>query len=110
MAVRTILSDRGDSGRRLDLVLRRHLANLETATRTRVQTWIDDGTVSINGQTVRRAAARVAAGDVLAVDIPDSALPAVRTLAPQAIQLEVLFEDDYLLAVNKPPGIVVHPT
>ena len=75
MALRTFLSDRGDTGRRLDLVLRRHLANLEVATRNRVQTWIDDGTVSINGQTVRRAAARIAAGDVLTVDIPDADVP-----------------------------------
>jgi 23S rRNA pseudouridine1911/1915/1917 synthase len=110
MAVRTFLSDRGDTGRRLDLVLRRHLANLETATRTRVQTWIGKGTVSINGQTVRRAAARVAVGDVLTVDIPDAAIPPRRALEPQQINLHVIFEDDHLLVLNKPAGIVVHPT
>jgi len=82
MAVRTFLSDRGDTGTRLDLVLRRHLANLESVTRTRVQTWIDKGTVSINGHTVRRAAARVAAGDVLTVDIPDADAPAPRRIEP----------------------------
>ena len=110
MALRTFLSDRGDTGRRLDLVLRRHLANLETATRTRVQTWIDKGTVSINGQTVRRAAARVAVGDVLTVDIPDAAIALPRVLDPQPASLAILFEDEHLLLVNKPPGIVVHPT
>jgi 23S rRNA pseudouridine1911/1915/1917 synthase len=110
MGIRTFLTDRGDNGARLDLVLRRHLANLETATRTRVQSWIDQGTVSINGQTVRRAAARVAAGDVLTVDTPDAALPLRRTLEPQDAFLDILFEDDHLLVVNKPPGIVVHPT
>ncbi len=110
MGIRTFLSDRGDTGRRLDLVLRRHLANLETATRTRVQTWIDKGTVSINGQTVRRAAARVAVGDVLTVDIPDAAVPFRRTLEPQPAALRILFEDDYLLVLSKPPGVVVHPS
>ena len=110
MGIRTVLTDRGDNGTRLDLVLRRHLANLETATRTRVQSWIDQGTVSINGQTVRRAAARVTAGDVLTVDTPDAALPPRRTLEPQSASLDILFEDDHLLVVNKPPGIVVHPT
>ena len=110
MAVRTFLSDRGDTGTRVDLVLRRHLANLESATRTRVQTWIDKGTVSINGQTVRRAATRVAAGDVLTVDIPDAALPLRRTLEPEHAALHILFEDDHLLVVNKPAGIVVHPS
>jgi 23S rRNA pseudouridine1911/1915/1917 synthase len=110
MAVRTFLSDRGDTGRRVDLVLRRHLANLESATRSRVQTWIDKGTVSINGQTVRRAATRVAAGDVLAVDIPEGAIPLPRPLNPQYAQLDILFEDDHLLVLNKPAGIVVHPS
>jgi len=110
MAVRTFLSDRGDTGRRVDLVLRRHLANLESATRSRVQTWIDKGTVSINGQTVRRAATRVAAGDVLAVDIPDGAIPPPRPLKPQHAQLDILFEDDHLLVLNKPAGVVVHPS
>ena len=110
MGIRTFLSDRGDNGTRLDLVLRRHLANLETATRTRVQSWIDQGTVSINGQTVRRAAARVAAGDVLTVDIPDAAVRLHRPLEPQFASLDILFEDDHLLVLNKPAGVVVHPT
>src|SRR3954470_18849324 len=110
MAVRTFRSDRGDTGRRLDLVLRRHLANLEVATRNRVQTWIDKGTVSINGQTVRRAAARIAAGDVLTVDIPDTDVPAPRSIEPHPADFDILFEDDHLLAVNKPAGLVVHPT
>lgn len=110
MAIRTILSDRGDAGQRLDLVLRRHLADLESATRTRVQTWIDGGTVSINGQAVRRVATRVASGDVLTVDIPDAALPHARPVEPDSSPLEILFEDNDLLAVNKPAGLVVHPS
>jgi 23S rRNA pseudouridine1911/1915/1917 synthase len=110
MAVRTFLSDRGDTGTRLDLVLRRHLANLESVTRTRVQTWIDKGTVGINGHTVRRAAARVAAGDVLTVDIPDAAISVRRALEPQDAPLQILCEDDHLLVVNKPAGVVVHPS
>jgi 23S rRNA pseudouridine1911/1915/1917 synthase len=110
MAIRRILSDRGDTGQRLDLVLRRHLAGLESATRNRVQTWIDAGTVSINGHAVRRVATRVAAGDVLTVDIPDSALQGSPALFPDNRPLEILFEDDQFLAVNKPAGVVVHPT
>lgn len=110
MAIRRILSDRGDTGQRLDLVLRRHLADLESATRNRVQTWIDAGTVSINGHAVRRVATRVAAGDVLTVDIPDSALQGSPALLPDNRPLEILLEDDHFLAVNKPAGLVVHPT
>ena len=109
-AIRTFLGDRGDAGQRLDLVLRRHLADLDAATRTRVQTWIDGGTVSINGEAVRRVATRVAAGDVLTVNIPETALPLSRRIEPDSTPLDILFEDHHLLAVNKPAGIVVHPT
>ena len=109
MAIRTFLGDRGDAGKRLDLVLRRHLADLE-ATRTRVQTWIDRGTVSVNGQAVRRVATRVAAGDVLTVQVPDLALPSSRPIEPDPTPIDILFEDSYVMAVNKPAGMVVHPT
>jgi 23S rRNA pseudouridine1911/1915/1917 synthase len=109
MAIRTVLTDRGDTGRRLDLVLRRHLANLE-ATRSRVQTWIDGGTVSVNGRAVRRVATRIAAGDVLTVDIPDLPPDRVRPIEADRSPLTILFEDEHLVVVNKPPGLVVHPT
>jgi 23S rRNA pseudouridine1911/1915/1917 synthase len=110
MAIRSFLSDRGDAGRRLDLVLRRHLADLEAATRTRVQMWIDEGTVSINARAVRRAATRVAAGDVLTVDIPQAALPQRRAIVEDHTALDILFEDQHVVAVHKPAGMVVHPT
>lgn len=106
--VRTIAPDRGDAGRRLDLVLSRHLAGVEGATRTRVQGWIADGQVSVNGQVVRRVASRVALDDALVVVLPEAAPP--RALAAEDLGLDVLFEDEHLLAVNKPPGIVAHPT
>jgi 23S rRNA pseudouridine1911/1915/1917 synthase len=109
MAIRTLLGDRGDAGKRLDLVLRRHLADLE-ATRTRVQTWIDGGAASINGRAVRRVATRVAAGDVLTIDIPDAALPQRRPIEEDPTALDILFEDHHLVAVDKPAGMVVHPT
>ena len=110
---RRLTADRGDGGRRLDLVIRRHLTDLRAATRTRVQAWIEEGQVSINDLTVRRAATRVAFGDVVAVELPchpenhDS--PAPGPMAPEDLPLEVLYEDDYLLALDKPAGLVVHP-
>ena len=100
--------DRGDVGRRLDLVLRRHLAGVDGATRTRVQCWIDEGRVTINGAAARRAAARVAADDVIRIALPETA-PRAPTPAEEAV-LDVLYEDDHLLALNKPPGLVAHPT
>ena len=104
---RTITVDRGDGGRRLDIVLRRHLADIRSATRTRVQRWIRAGHVAVNGCPVRRVAARPAAGDRVSVNLAGVARKA--RPAPENLPLDVIFEDDYLLAVNKPAGLVTHP-
>jgi 23S rRNA pseudouridine1911/1915/1917 synthase len=120
---RVLTANRGDAGRRLDLMLRRHLTDLHTATRTRVQAWIENGQVSINGTPVRRVATRVALGDVVAVVLPAKVEnlgnpqspanhekpPGHRGMAPEDVHLEVLYEDDYLIALDKPAGVVVHP-
>lgn len=107
---RILTADRGDAGRRLDLTLHRHLTDLHAASRTRVQAWIDHGRVSINGTPARRVATRVALGDVIAVALPaNQANAAQRGMAPEDVHLEVLYEDDHLLALDKPAGVVVHP-
>jgi 23S rRNA pseudouridine1911/1915/1917 synthase len=102
------MATRGDAGERLDLVLRRHLDGEMRVTRTRVQRWIRDGAVLVNGRPVRRPATRAAHGDMIVVSLP---APRPRmTMQPEAAPLEVIFEDEHLLAVNKPPGLLVHPT
>ena len=107
---RILTADRGDAGRRIDLVLRRHLTDVDDASRTRVQSWIENGRVTVNGRAVRRVAARAALGDVLAVDLPAEACRTRHVMAPEDVALEILYEDDHLLALNKPAGIVVHPS
>jgi 23S rRNA pseudouridine1911/1915/1917 synthase len=107
---RVLTADRGDAGRRLDLVVRRHLADLETATRTRVQGWIQDGRVTVNGTPVRRVAARAMLGDVVAVALPEANLTSPRVMTAEETALQVLYEDEHLIAVDKPAGVVVHPT
>jgi 23S rRNA pseudouridine1911/1915/1917 synthase len=107
-ARRTIEIDRGDVGRRLDHVLCRHLAGLETVTRTRVQGWIEDGLVDVNGTAVRRVAARVAPGDLVEVALPDGRRRP--EMQAERIPLDLLYEDDELMAVDKPPGVIVHPS
>ena len=105
---RVLTADRGDAGLRIDLVLRRHLTDLHRATRTRVQAWIEQGLVTVNGAPVRRVSTRAALGDVVSVMLPaETPRPA---MAAQDVGLDVLYEDDYLLAIDKPAGIVVHPT
>jgi 23S rRNA pseudouridine1911/1915/1917 synthase len=105
---RVLTADRGDAGRRLDLVLRRHLTDVAIATRTQIQMWIGNGQVAVNGTSIRRAAARAALGDVVTVALPDAA--ARRVMHAEDSSLDVLYEDDQLLAVNKAAGAIVHPT
>jgi 23S rRNA pseudouridine1911/1915/1917 synthase len=105
---RILTADRGDQGLRLDLVLRRHLHDLRGATRTRVQSWIESGLVTVNGVTVHRVSSRAALGDVVAILLPETAPRVV--MAAEDVAVDVLYEDDQLLAVNKPAGLVVHPT
>jgi 23S rRNA pseudouridine1911/1915/1917 synthase len=108
MPTRELIADRGDEGIRLDLVLRRHLTDLSRATRTRVQTWIEQGRVTVNGRPVRRVSARAALGDAIALVLPEDVPKAVMTA--EDVPVSILFEDDCLLAVDKPAGLVVHPT
>lgn len=106
--LRTMTATRGDAGERLDLVIRRHLSDLPHATRSRVQRWMRDGTVTVNGRPVARPAARAAHGDIIQVAV--SGTPTRVVMRAEPSPLEVLFEDEHILAVNKPPNVVVHPT
>lgn len=112
--IRTLTADRGDAGRRVDLVLRRHLTDVRAATRTRVQAWIDHGQVRINGRIVSRASTRAAYGDAVTVTLPperrDTNSGSDTGDGLEGPLLDVVYEDNHLLAVNKPAGLVVHPT
>jgi 23S rRNA pseudouridine1911/1915/1917 synthase len=106
-SLRTVVADRGDAGVRLDLVLRRHLRDVDAATRTRVQAWIEAGQVTVNGAPVRRVSARAALGDIVVVALPPRT--SRRSITAEDAALDILYEDDDLLALNKAAGIVVHP-
>lgn len=90
-----------DAGRRLDLYLASHLPQLS---RTRIQELIDQGRVHIN-ERLARPAQRVSPGDVIAIEILPR--PPLRA-APEEIPLDVLYEDEDVIVVNKPAGMVVH--
>jgi 23S rRNA pseudouridine1911/1915/1917 synthase len=105
---RTVEIDRGDYGVRLDRVLLRHLRDEKGASRNRIQKWIDGGDVLINGAAPARAAWRVQAGDDIRVRM--ALLPQRTRPAAESLAIDVLYEDDDLIAVNKPPGLVVHPS
>lgn len=77
--------------------------------RARAQRWIADGLVSVDQTPAARASVHVREGATVAVT-----LPAVSKLreepGPEDIPLDVLYEDDDLMAINKPAGMVVHPS
>ncbi|HEV2843623.1 MAG TPA: RluA family pseudouridine synthase, partial [Thermoanaerobaculia bacterium] len=105
---RTFRADRGDARERLDRVLQRHLADRPEITRARLQAWIGDGLVRINGIPAAKPSSRLALGDQVEIVLPPP--PARRQVTAQEMPLSVLYEDEHLLALDKPAGLVVHPT
>jgi 23S rRNA pseudouridine1911/1915/1917 synthase len=92
-----------DAGERLDRVLAAHLGDLS---RSRLKHLILEGSVTREGATISDPAMRVKPGQTFDVAIPDAV--ADRPLA-QAMNLDIRYEDDDLLVVDKPAGLVVHP-
>lgn len=92
-----------DEGARLDKVL---AGAWPDQSRSRIKALIEDGQLTLNGQPARKMSAKVKQGDVfqLIVPPPEEAEP-----VPEDIKLDVLYEDDDLLVINKPAGMVVHP-
>ena len=104
-AARKVLTvDSEAAGTRLDQWLAKALAPV--LSRSRIQALIRDGAVRIGGTTVLEARAKIAPGDVVEVDVPP---PEPAEPQGEAIPLDILFEDDELIVVNKPAGLVVHP-
>ena len=68
---------------------------------------IEQGSARLNGQTVAKVASKVKAGDLLAIDL--QATPQSQAFKPEKVNFEVIFEDEHLLVINKPVGLVVHP-
>jgi 23S rRNA pseudouridine1911/1915/1917 synthase len=103
------MADRGDARLRLDQVLVRRVTDVTRMSRSRAQGWIESGAVLVDGAVAARPSIRVREGAVIAIALPDSAEPRMRP-QPEAGELDVLHEDPHLLALNKPAGIVVHPS
>ena len=101
---RTLTAEAGAAGQRLDQWLAAQLA--PDLSRSRVQALIKQGAVSLSGKTVTEAKHKLAAGDAVTVAVPE---PEPAEPQGEAIPLDILFEDDALVVVNKPAGLVVHP-
>jgi 23S rRNA pseudouridine1911/1915/1917 synthase len=94
-----------DAGERLDVFTARHVPSLS---RAKIQSCIEAGLIVLNGRSAKKKTLLVE-GDIVSFDKARLSAPTGSRLEPQKIPLDILFEDDYLLAVNKPAGMVVHP-
>jgi 23S rRNA pseudouridine1911/1915/1917 synthase len=90
------------AGQRLDLALARLLPQYS---RSRIQSWIEGGAVQLEGRAPR-ARDRVLGGERVVVE---ARFERVEGVAPQAMPLRIAYQDDALLVVDKPAGLVVHP-
>lgn len=98
--IKTIKSD---DTCRLDVLIS---SRIDSYTRSYFTGLISDGKVTVNGKTVTKAGYKVAPGDEITVDIPE---PLSDETVAQDIPLDILYEDNDLIIINKPQGMVVHP-
>jgi 23S rRNA pseudouridine1911/1915/1917 synthase len=89
------------AGQRLD----RLLASLTSATRSHIKRLIDEERARVGGESKKAGYVVRAHEEIEVLPMPEEPTTAI----PQEIPLEVLYEDEYLAAINKPPGMVVHP-
>ena len=81
------------------------LAGAADMTRSAAARLIDEGRVKLNGRSVPKKYA-VKTGDEIEIDIPE---PEASEALPEDIPLDVIYEDEYIIVINKPSGMVVHP-
>ena len=101
--VYTVYIEDVHEGRRMDAVLSELI---EEASRSYLQKLIEDGSVLLDGKPVRSKKEKLRSGQRVDVFFP---LPAALEILPQKMDLDIVYEDDDLLVVNKPKGLVVHP-
>jgi len=91
------------AGRRLDVAL---AALLPQYSRTRIQRWIEDGAVQINGLTAVKPRDVVTGGETATVEARIEAETGVKA---EKLPIDVVHQDAAIIVINKPPGVVVHP-
>lgn len=89
---------------RLDKFLAQSLPEFS---RTRLQAFIRDGLVRVDGETAQKGGQALGLGSSIEVDVPPQKQA---ELVPEEVELDLIYENKDLLVVNKPPGMVVHPS
>ena len=96
--------DVAQHGARLDQAL---AAGVPEFSRSYLQQLIEAGAVTVNGVVATKSSAKVRAGDKGCIELRPT--PQSQAFKPETMALDVVFEDEHLLVVNKPAGLVVHP-
>ena len=91
---------------RLDKALARDVPEEASLSRTRLARLLESGDVLVNGEKADNPKAKVAEGDLVRITVP---VAEESHIGAEEIPLEVVFEDDDLIVINKPVGMVVHP-
>lgn len=99
----TITAQTDDAGQRVDKFL---AVRLPDYSRARLQALLAEGAVHRDGLQIADGSARVKPGQSFSLTVPE---PKPATPSPEAIPLDVLYEDEHLLVLEKPAGMVVHP-
>jgi len=99
----SLTAGENESGARLDACIG---SASEELSRSYAAKLIEDGAVYVNGEPVTSKKHKVSAGDVIEIDMPE---PEVLDVTPEDIPLDIVYEDDDVIVVNKPAGMVVHP-
>lgn len=90
-------------GERIDRVV----ALMSGLPRSTIATLVSAGAVAVDGQPVRTRSVRVAEGEHISVEVPEQEPPSVT--ADPSVAVRVVYDDDAVVVVDKPPGLVVHP-
>lgn len=101
--IMSVVAEEADERQRLDAVLARRLPDLS---RSRIQVLIQDGHVRLGGRTIGDRKVRVKPGDVIEIAVPP---PIAAEPVGEPIALEIVYEDEHLIVIDKPAGLVVHP-
>ena len=104
MTSKTLSADGGENTR-LDKFLSNHLPEIS---RTKIQKMINDGLVLVN-QNYAKSSLVLDGTELISYTIPDENNIEIKDIIPQDIPLEILYEDDSFIAINKQPGLIVHP-
>ena len=99
----TFTADADQDGLRLDRVL---ADQSETLSRSRIKGLIEAGLAAVDGKTIEDPNFRVKQGSKVILRVP---APTADTPEPQAIPLDIVYEDDHIVIINKPAGLVIHP-